>query len=81
MRLTPCPEEEPSRLLPDCAAVEVGGRREDVIEISFHDSGEGIPKQNFDKIFLPFSRRRRGVRLGLAQVHRIVELHDGWIKG
>jgi len=61
--------------------VEVGGRREDVIEISFHDSGEGIPKQNFDKIFLPFfTTKKEGSGLGLAQVHRIVELHDGWIK-
>ncbi|HNI20956.1 MAG TPA: ATP-binding protein, partial [Nitrospira sp.] len=61
--------------------VEVGGRREDVIEISVHDSGEGIPKQNFDKIFLPFfTTKKEGSGLGLAQVHRIVELHDGWIK-
>ncbi len=61
--------------------VEVGGHRSDVIEISFQDSGEGIPKQNFDKIFLPFfTTKKEGSGLGLAQVHRIVELHDGWIK-
>ncbi len=61
--------------------VEVGGRRSDVIEISFQDNGEGIPKQNFDKIFLPFfTTKKEGSGLGLAQVHRIVELHDGWIK-
>jgi len=61
--------------------VDVGGCREDLIEISFHDSGEGIPKQNFDKIFLPFfTTKKEGSGLGLAQVHRIVELHDGWIK-
>ena len=61
--------------------VEVGGRRADVFEISFHDDGEGIPKQNFDKIFLPFfTTKKEGSGLGLAQVHRIVELHDGWIK-
>lgn len=61
--------------------VEVGGRRADVIEISFQDSGEGIPKQNFDKIFLPFfTTKKEGSGLGLAQVHRIVDLHEGWIK-
>ncbi|HNN43368.1 MAG TPA: ATP-binding protein [Nitrospira sp.] len=61
--------------------VEVGGRRSDVIEISFQDGGEGIPKQNFDKIFLPFfTTKKEGSGLGLAQVHRIVDLHDGWIK-
>ena len=61
--------------------VEVGGHRSDVIEISFQDNGEGIPKQNFDKIFLPFfTTKKEGSGLGLAQVHRIVELHEGWIK-
>ena len=61
--------------------VEVGGRRSDAIEISFQDGGEGIPKQNFDKIFLPFfTTKKEGSGLGLAQVHRIVDLHDGWIK-
>ncbi len=61
--------------------VEVEGRRSDVIEIAFQDKGEGIPKQNFDKIFLPFfTTKKEGSGLGLAQVHRIVELHGGWIK-
>ncbi len=61
--------------------VEVGGCRTEVIEIGFQDGGEGIPKQNFDKIFLPFfTTKKEGSGLGLAQVHRIVDLHGGWIK-
>lgn len=61
--------------------VEVGGRRTSVIEIAFQDNGEGIPKPNFDKIFLPFfTTKKEGSGLGLAQVHRIVDLHGGWIK-
>jgi two-component system sensor histidine kinase PilS (NtrC family) len=61
--------------------VEVGGCRTDVIEIGFQDSGEGVPKQNFDKIFLPFfTTKKEGSGLGLAQVHRIVDLHGGWVK-
>jgi two-component system, NtrC family, sensor histidine kinase PilS len=61
--------------------VEVGGRRADVIEIGFQDCGEGIPKHNFDKIFLPFfTTKKEGSGLGLAQVHRIADLHGGWIK-
>jgi two-component system sensor histidine kinase PilS (NtrC family) len=61
--------------------VDVMGRRTDVLEISFQDTGEGIPKQNFDKIFLPFfTTKKEGSGLGLAQVHRIVDLHGGWIK-
>ncbi|HET6675695.1 MAG TPA: ATP-binding protein [Nitrospiraceae bacterium] len=61
--------------------VDVMGRRTDVMEITFQDTGEGIPRQNFDKIFLPFfTTKKEGSGLGLAQVHRIVDLHGGWIK-
>lgn len=61
--------------------IDVGGRKADVIEISFQDSGEGIPKGNLDKIFLPFfTTKKQGSGLGLAAVHRIVDLHGGWIK-
>jgi two-component system sensor histidine kinase PilS (NtrC family) len=64
-----------------CRQVDVGGRRGDVIEISFQDTGEGISKQNLDKIFLPFfTTKKQGSGLGLAAVHRIVDLHGGWIK-
>ena len=64
-----------------CRRVDVAGRKADVVEISFHDTGEGIPKQNLDKIFLPFfTTKAHGSGLGLAAVHRIVDLHGGWIK-
>jgi len=64
-----------------CRKVDVGGRKADVIEVSFHDTGEGIPKKNVDKIFLPFfTTKKSGSGLGLAAVHRIVDLHGGWIK-
>ena len=61
--------------------VDTGGRKGDVVEIAFQDTGEGIPKQNLDKIFLPFfTTKKEGSGLGLAAVHRIVDLHGGWIK-
>jgi len=64
-----------------CRRVEVGERKGDVIEIAFQDTGEGIPRQNLDKIFLPFfTTKKEGSGLGLAAVHRIVDLHGGWIK-
>ncbi len=64
-----------------CRKVDVGGRKAEVVEISFHDTGEGIPKNNLGKIFLPFfTTKKRGSGLGLAAVHRIVDLHGGWIK-
>ena len=45
--------------------VDAGGRKGDVIEIAFQDTGEGIPKQNLDKIFLPFfTTKKEGSGLG-----------------
>ena len=61
--------------------VASGGRSGDVIEIAFQDTGEGIKKQELDKIFLPFfTTKKQGSGLGLAAVHRIVDLHSGWIR-
>ena len=61
--------------------VDVRGRKGDVIEIAFQDTGEGIAKTNVNKIFLPFfTTKKTGSGLGLAAVHRIVDLHGGWIK-
>ncbi|HMS84833.1 MAG TPA: ATP-binding protein [Nitrospira sp.] len=64
-----------------CRKVDVAGRKGEVIEVSFHDTGGGISKKNLDKIFLPFfTTKKSGSGLGLAAVHRIVDLHGGWIK-
>jgi two-component system sensor histidine kinase PilS (NtrC family) len=64
-----------------CRRIEAGGRRGDLIEVVFEDTGEGIPKENLGKIFLPFfTTKKQGSGLGLATVHRIVDLHGGWIK-
>jgi two-component system sensor histidine kinase PilS (NtrC family) len=61
--------------------VEYGLRPGEVIEILFRDTGEGIKKEALDKIFLPFfTTKKRGSGLGLAAVHRIVDLHGGWIR-
>ena len=58
-----------------------GGGTGDIVEISIQDTGEGIKKEAFDKIFLPFfTTKKRGSGLGLAAVHRIVDLHGGWIR-
>ncbi|MGQ0666142.1 MAG: ATP-binding protein [Nitrospiraceae bacterium] len=61
--------------------IDISGHKADIVEISFQDTGEGIPRKNLDKIFLPFfTTKKRGSGLGLAAVHRIVDLHGGWIK-
>ncbi|MFQ5949558.1 MAG: ATP-binding protein [Nitrospiria bacterium] len=46
------------------------------MEIS--DTGAGIPKENLDKIFLPFfTTKEKGTGLGLALVHKIILSHGG----
>jgi two-component system sensor histidine kinase PilS (NtrC family) len=61
--------------------IRSGDRSGDVIEIAFQDSGEGIKKEDLEKIFLPFfTTKKQGSGLGLAAVHRIVDLHGGWIR-
>ncbi len=59
----------------------LGGARADVLEIAFEDTGEGITKEVRDKIFLPFfTTKPDGSGLGLPTVHRIVDLHGGWVR-
>jgi two-component system cell cycle sensor histidine kinase PleC len=58
-------------------------------ELMVEDTGQGIPKDKIDKIFLPFSqidnrydRQTGGTGLGLALVRGLAELHGGraWIE-
>ena len=52
------------------------------IKINVSDSGKGIPKKQFKKIFEPgFTTKRRGWGLGLSLTKRIVEdYHKGKIR-
>ncbi|MEA3279673.1 MAG: ATP-binding protein, partial [Thermodesulfobacteriota bacterium] len=54
------------------------------VKISIKDQGPGIPNENIPKVFDPyFSTKKMGLRkgmgLGLAVCHSIVEKHDGLI--
>ena len=55
---------------------------EDVVKIKITDSGKGIPKNQFSKVFEPgFTTKKRGWGLGLSLTKRIVqEYHKGKIK-
>jgi signal transduction histidine kinase/HAMP domain-containing protein len=47
---------------------------DDYVEVEFSDTGCGIPSENLKKLFDPFfSTKARGVGLGLAVTHGIVE--------
>jgi signal transduction histidine kinase len=51
------------------------------VEVSFQDTGCGIPKENLQKIFEPlFSTKTKGTGLGLSVVASLVEGHGGKIE-
>lgn len=52
------------------------------LEISFKDSGCGIPKENLEKVFEPFSTTKedwQSVGLGLSICYQIIKEHKGTI--
>ncbi len=60
-------------------AVKIGSHR-NYVEVSFADTGIGIPGEILGKIFNPFfSTRDEGSGLGLSIVHKIIETHNGII--
>lgn len=55
-------------------------RVEKQVSISVKDTGEGIPKESHDHIFVPnFSTKSSGTGLGLAITKKIIEEHKGEI--
>ena len=50
------------------------------LKIAFSDSGIGIPDEALGRLFDPFySTRTGGSGLGLSIVHRIIDVHDGYV--
>jgi PAS domain S-box-containing protein len=51
------------------------------VEITFTDTGSGIPADAKEKVFLPFfTTRQEGTGLGLAIVQKIILAHEGGIE-
>ncbi len=51
------------------------------LQITIEDTGEGIPRENLDKLFDPFfSTKKKGTGLGLAIVKSIIQSHEGEIE-
>jgi signal transduction histidine kinase len=66
----------------DGGELSISSRRTDqLVSISFADSGPGVPDQQKDLIFEPFhTGRAKGTGLGLAIARTIVEEHEGVLK-
>ncbi|MFH2034330.1 MAG: protein kinase [Candidatus Margulisiibacteriota bacterium] len=59
----------------------IGLRRGDMVEVSFIDTGEGIPKENLKRIFeLLYTTKPQGTGFGLSICHMIVEGFKGKIE-
>jgi len=65
--------------MPDGGTLAIATERvEGRLRIRFADSGQGIPRENLERIFNPFfTTRQEGTGLGLAITHRIVQGHGG----
>ena len=56
-------------------------RKDEFVEVAITDTGEGISKENLEKIFDPlFSTKPRGTGLGLLVCQSIIENHKGTIE-
>ena len=71
-----------------CQSMRAGGvltietaYRDGRVEISFTDTGEGIPEEHLSRIFDPFftTKGEGGTGLGLAVSHTIIKKHEGEI--
>lgn len=50
------------------------------VQITFSDTGKGIPEENLQKLFFPFfSTKEEGTGLGLMTSHHIIDQHRGTI--
>jgi two-component system nitrogen regulation sensor histidine kinase GlnL len=63
------------------AKVDLGQGQKSLAEIQIADEGQGISEATRDKLFTPFfTTKDRGLGLGLALCHRIVDEHKGAIQ-
>ena len=68
-------------LNPLFSKVDLGQGPRSLAEVQFVDEGQGIPEVTRAQLFTPFfTTKDRGLGLGLALCHRILEEHKGTIQ-
>jgi two-component system sensor histidine kinase HydH len=56
-------------------------KKREMVKIVVSDTGSGIPLEIKDRIFEPFfSTKPKGIGLGLAIVHKVIDEHGGKIE-
>jgi PAS domain S-box-containing protein len=67
--------------IPEHGTIEISScQTKDCVEISFGDTGTGIPEETLKKLFTPlFTTKAQGMGFGLAICKRIIEAHEGKI--
>lgn len=73
------------KFTPENRTIEITLLKDSNIEITFKDSGSGVPENEIGNIFDRFyrgekSRSSSGTGLGLSLVKAVIELHDGRVK-
>jgi PAS domain S-box-containing protein len=68
--------------MPDGGSINIRARKKaGKVEITFTDTGSGIPADAKEKVFLPFfTTRQEGTGLGLAIVQKIILAHEGIVE-
>ncbi|MFX1598726.1 MAG: nitrogen regulation protein NR(II), partial [Promethearchaeota archaeon] len=71
-----------AQAMPDGGELTISTKKDgDLVEVSFTDTGDGIPEENMERLFTPlFTTKAQGVGLGLAICKNIVEAHNGRIE-
>ncbi|NPA24379.1 MAG: PAS domain-containing protein [Deltaproteobacteria bacterium] len=74
-------EVERRELIVTSAFRPASDRKSGIVAFTVADSGSGIPEAERERIFEPFfSTRENGIGLGLSNVMRVVEQHNGVIR-
>jgi two-component system sensor histidine kinase AtoS len=67
--------------MPDGGTLTVRSRRDRELVIIMKDTGSGVPREQYRKIFLPFfTTKDTGVGMGLALTHKIITAHGGRVE-
>ena len=67
--------------MPDGGTLTVRSQRDRQLVILMKDTGTGVPREQYRKIFLPFfTTKDTGVGMGLALTHKIITAHGGRVE-